>query len=701
MGGVFGHMSHIYDNPYMTMGQIKDVMHKASEGKLQGTEKTDGQNLFVSYNVNDGTVRAARNKGNIKAGGMTPEELLAKFEGRGALTEAFVNAFAAFEQAVSQFSEEEKLELFGPDTNIYYNAEVMDPGSANVINYDKKTFLIHRAGHAAYDRQTGKPIPQDNDKEFGEAQAAKLQGALERTQDILSQEDLAVQVNAIRNLEALSSEEALVNALTRLDKFMAGAGVSDKDSVGTYIIKSLDDLITSRLPGVDVDGRKLIVKRIMEDYYGVIEGERGPKKVRGLETRQILKQIDEPSLHNDIKDLIKNYPQYLKTFIFPLEDIIHDFAVEMLRGLKSAFVLDSDEELARQRAEVDRAIKAIEGSDSEEAMEILKVQMEKLKNLDGISSAAEGFVFDYDGNTYKFTGGFAPMNQILGLFKYGRKGIPALAEKKQRRMRSPTSLGNTLDFAMSAGIQMNEAESPKNIALYPGKFKPPHGGHFNVAKQMAENPDVDKLIIYVSPRPHEGISASQAVDIWKAYEKHIDGDVEVRIADITPVRSVYEFIDNEALEGQDLHLVLGEKDIAGGRFKTAAGRREGVGVAEVPIPPQMGGVSATQMRAALRDNDDAGFVAGLPTELNDAEISDILRILGQELDEMSTMAGGNVQGGMISTGSKKGPWPGFDAKAFNKRQKKDARLRGAKEFVTEEDKIVNEVVDYLLGITVG
>lgn len=68
---------------------------------------------------------------------------------------------------------------------------------------------------------------------------------------------------------------------------------------------------------------------------------------------------------------------------------------------------------------------------------------------------------------------------------------------------------------------------------------------------------------------------------------------------------------------------------------------------------------------------------------------------------MSTMAGGNVQGGMISTGSKKGPWPGFDAKAFNKRQKKDARLRGAKEFVTEEDKIVNEVVDYLLGITVG
>ena len=75
-------------------------------------------------------------------------------------------------------------------------------------------------------------------------------------------------------------------------------------------------------------------------------------------------------------------------------------------------------------------------------------------------------------------------------------------------------------------------------------------------------------------------------------------------------------------------------------------------------------------------------------------------MLQSTLQEMSSMAGGNVQGGMIGTGSKKGPWHGFDAAAFNRRQKKDAKLRGAKEFIGEEE-IVNEVVDYLLGITVG
>jgi len=745
MGGVFGHMSHIYDNPYMTFGQIKEIMHAASAGELQGTEKTDGQNLFVSYNVQDGTVRAARNKGNIKAGGMTPAELLAKFEGRGALTDAFVNSFYAFEEAVESLSDEEQLELFGPDTNIYYNAEVMDPGSANVINYDKKTFLIHRAGHAAYDRETGKPIPDKSGRDFGEEQAAKLQAALERTQDKMSKRDFKVEVNAIRNLEGLGNDEDLMIALGRLDQFMSDVGVGDNDSIGTYIVKSLDKLISEQIPELNRDAKKLLIKRIMEDYYGVIEGEAGPKKVRGLETRQILKVADDPEVNDRVKHLASNYPQYLKKIIFPIEDIIHDFAVEMLRSLKSAFVLDSDEELERQRAEVDKAIKAIESSGNEEAMEILKVQMEKLKNIEGVSSAAEGFVFDYDGNTYKFTGGFAPMNQILGLFKYGRKGIPALAEKKQRRGRTklPTGLMGTVDFTISEGVgswikstaqdagtwaieqgikrvasdaevtpdesgldsevsklsstlNVLDEQLGQNIALYPGKFKPPHGGHFNVAKSILEKPGIDKILVFVSPKVHEGITPEQAVNVWRIYEKYLPGEVEVRVSEITPVRSVYEYIDEEADMGDNLFLVLGEKDVQGGRFKTAAGRREGVEVTEIPIPPQMGGVSATQMRKALVDNDDKTFIAGLPDELNDVDVDDIMRVLGGELDEMSAAggAGGVSSSGIAGYSLPLGAKPRYPdvAGSEKKKRKKD-------EFLKEE--LVNEVMDYLLGITVG
>jgi len=50
----------------------------------------------------------------------------------------------------------------------------------------------------------------------------------------------------------------------------------------------------------------------------------------------------------------------------------------------------------------------------------LKAQIEKLEAIGGLSSIvpSEGIVFKYKGNTYKFTGAFAPVNQIVGLLNF-------------------------------------------------------------------------------------------------------------------------------------------------------------------------------------------------------------------------------------------------------------------------------------------
>ena len=42
-GAVAGHMNHIYDNGEMTFGELKQLLQAAVDGKLRGTEKTDGQ----------------------------------------------------------------------------------------------------------------------------------------------------------------------------------------------------------------------------------------------------------------------------------------------------------------------------------------------------------------------------------------------------------------------------------------------------------------------------------------------------------------------------------------------------------------------------------------------------------------------------------------------------------------------------------
>jgi len=48
----------------------------------------------------------------------------------------------------------------------------------------------------------------------------------------------------------------------------------------------------------------------------------------------------------------------------------------------------------------------------------LKQELERLNSLGGKDKIVpnEGIVFVYKGNTYKLTGTFAPLNQILGLF---------------------------------------------------------------------------------------------------------------------------------------------------------------------------------------------------------------------------------------------------------------------------------------------
>ena len=149
-GGLYGHLNHLYDNPDLSFGEIKKIFDTASSGELQGTEKTDGQNLFISYSVKDGKAKAARNKGNIKTGGMDAMQLASKFADRGALEKAFVDSFDAFEKVIRQLSPEEQREIFGEDANIFYNAEIMDPANPNVINYDTRSLVIHQKGHSEF-----------------------------------------------------------------------------------------------------------------------------------------------------------------------------------------------------------------------------------------------------------------------------------------------------------------------------------------------------------------------------------------------------------------------------------------------------------------------------------------------------------------------------------------------------------------------
>ena len=79
------------------------------------------------------------------------------------------------------------------------------------------------------------------------------------------------------------------------------------------------------------------------------------------------------------------------------------------------------------------------------------------------------------------------------------------------------------------------------IALYPGAFKPPYKGHFDVVKKLLEI--TDKVIILVSSKPRDGFTAEESVEVWNLYKHTLDGDVEIKVVEGSPVKEVYDTVE--------------------------------------------------------------------------------------------------------------------------------------------------------------
>jgi cytidyltransferase-like protein len=617
-GGAAGHMNHLYDNGELTFGKMKEIFRAAAQGKLEGTEKTDGQNLMISYSVKDGRAKGVRNKTEIKGGGLTPEQLAKKFADRGnpALKETFADALRIFEKAVQSLDHKTQEELFGPDTNIYYNAEVMDPRTPNVISYDTKTLVIHRAGHAEFDRVTGERKTVDlTDK------AQKLEDIIKDAQDRIKGENYGLQVNAIRKLKALSDEKPLNSAISRLDSVLSSVNyligndnlqLNDNSTINDFMLARVYILMNSvldkgitQIGKIDARAREAIAKRILG--------------VKGISVNDINKKLSSEQ-KKYVRDNLLNstsISSLLKMAIAPVENVVSDFATEVLKGLESAFIIDNSKEVQRLRDEVKTAINAIQSSGNEEAMKILKRQLQKLKSADNVDATAEGFVFDYDGITYKFTGNFAPVNQILGLFKYGRGNVPAM--KKESLQEAKKGLAD--------------------VAVVPGAFKPPHKGHLDMIRQYSEL--AKKVVVLVSPLPRtlpDGriVPFEKSKKIFEMFLAKMGLSQKVKILESpknSPVGATFDFVANEnnnpdfAQPGQVVILGTSTKGGDEARFQADASKyaKAGVTVKIVPVKP-FESLSATDMRAAIGEGNLKELINFIPDEFgkNKKEVAETI-----------------------------------------------------------------------------
>ena len=74
------------------------------------------------------------------------------------------------------------------------------------------------------------------------------------------------------------------------------------------------------------------------------------------------------------------------------------------------------------RKKVKSAISAIKSGGDLKKLNKLKIQLDRLDSIGGLDAIipSEGIVFKYNGKVYKFTGAFAPVNQITGMMTFDR-----------------------------------------------------------------------------------------------------------------------------------------------------------------------------------------------------------------------------------------------------------------------------------------
>ena len=118
--------------------------------------------------------------------------------------------------------------------------------------------------------------------------------------------------------------------------------------------------------------------------------------------------------------------------------------------------------------------------------------------------------------------------------------------------------------------------SRTKVAIFPGKFKPPHLGHIHLIEQAAKK--VDKVLVIIANKPQDGVDKSWTPEeSKKIFSKLMPNDIKSKVEVLisnkpSPVLDTYELLENSKEKNVDYLLIKSTKDDAEGdkRFSQAA-----------------------------------------------------------------------------------------------------------------------------------
>lgn len=460
-GGAAGHMAHPYEDDSLTFKDVKEMIKRGLVGQLDAeapvTEKLDGQNIM--FTVKDGRVYFARNKGQVKDNGKNALDVAGirqMFAGRGNIEKAFSGAAEDLQKAIDALPPEQRSKMF-KEGGKFMNVEIVFPDTKNVIPYDKSVLVFH--GTVDYDKEGNEVGRSIDDGKALADQITKVNAQQQKTFGISGPKSIAF--SDAETAENVKRMKVYGQMVTRMEKEF---GLDDSNTIEDY----KKEWWAREVDNMDIEWTKNERQGLI-NRWAMGDKKFGVKDIDDPEKKKVFRAFEAENLKAAQREAVR-----------PLERVFLQVGAQSLRRVTNFLSANNPEMAAQLKKEVLDTIKELQQTDDRNKLAVLQKQIERLEDI-GIDKVVptEGLVFIYNGKPYKFTGAFAPVNQILGTLKFDK--------------------GKAEEVPVEPAPEKKVGEN-RTIGIFTGRFQPFHSGHYSIYKNLVDRFGKDNVYIASSDK---------------------------------------------------------------------------------------------------------------------------------------------------------------------------------------------------------
>ena len=149
--------------------------------------------------------------------------------------------------------------------------------------------------------------------------------------------------------------------------------------------------------------------------------------------------------------------------------------------------------------------------------------------------------------------------------------------------------------------------------FYPGKFKPPHRGHFDAAMNLASRNYVTSVEIIISNKTIDGITPEDSAAIWQMYlDAKPNPKLKVKVStEESPIVDIINYLQGHP-SVDPVYVATGSDEKDDVEYGKSLKEQFGERVKVLPVQEKAGKISAPYLRDVLRTGDYEAFKDAVP-----------------------------------------------------------------------------------------